>query len=466
MSPRTRLMASPAPGHGIGRTVRWLLHQEARALLTRLAGVKPFALQETMLPAAAITPAALVGIESVLLTERTKLLNRVHGFIRWLDGPGSTAPPDQLQRRFTLVRLNFNTVLSQFDLFSDVITQRSEQQTGVWLSGLDVFCADALSLQGAYFDAPNVICYLDRGPGAAIRRARTRLPGGAENPVAIVRVPRERMVGHGIASSVTHEVGHQAAALLDLVASLRPVIQARQRAAPPSESAAWGFWDRWISEIVADLWSVGKLGISSTLGLVGVVSLPSYFVFALHPEDPHPMPYLRVRLSCAIGRALYPHRQWRELARMWSALYPPTGLDESRRRVIEAMEATMPEFVALLVDHRPRSLRGRSLREIMPLAERRPERLIALDREWGQRLDRMRDQPPTLVFAVLGQARTRGSVSPESESELVGKLLTYWALRSTLELAGASAPSRVLPPALTPVPNGRPHRAAPMPVSV
>jgi len=34
--------------------------------------------------------------------------------------------------------------------------------------------------------------------------------GGGENPVAIVRVPRERMVGNGIASSLVHEVGHQA----------------------------------------------------------------------------------------------------------------------------------------------------------------------------------------------------------------------------------------------------------------
>ena len=75
-----------------------------------------------------------------------------------------------------------------------------------------------------YYEPPPVICYLDRGHGAAIRRARTRLPGGGENPVAIIRVPRERMVGSGIASSLVHEVGHQASALLDLVNSLRPVL--------------------------------------------------------------------------------------------------------------------------------------------------------------------------------------------------------------------------------------------------
>ena len=55
--------------------------------------------------------------------------------------------------------------------------------------------ADALRLSDGYFEAPPVVCYLDRGHGAAIRRARTRLPGGGESPVAIVRVPRERMIG-------------------------------------------------------------------------------------------------------------------------------------------------------------------------------------------------------------------------------------------------------------------------------
>ncbi len=62
-------------------------------------------------------------------------------------------------------------------------------------------------------------------PAPAIRRARTRLPGGGDNPVAIIRLPRERMVGSGIASSLIHEVGHQGAALLDLVNSLRPLLQ-------------------------------------------------------------------------------------------------------------------------------------------------------------------------------------------------------------------------------------------------
>src|SRR5919201_3639646 len=369
---------------------RWLLEQEARALLTRVGRVKPFALQETMLPAAALSPAALIAIERFLVGGRYDLREEVRAYLRWLEGEGRGASAADMQRRFTIVRLRFNDALSQFDLFSEVITQRSESETGVWLSGLDVFAADALSLPEPYFEPPQVICYLARGPGAAVRRARTRLPGGGDNPVAIVRVPRERMVGHGIGSSLVHEVGHQAAALLDLVPSLRPLLHERVTRASRRRRDAWTLWERWISEIVADLWSVGKLGIGSTLGLIGVVSMPSWVVFRIATDDPHPAPWIRVRLSCAVGDALYPHPQWRELSELWGALYPLGGLDPERQERLAALERTMPEFVELLVSHRPRSLGGRSVAEVLPLDERRPAQLAAYFRAWRGRHHRLR----------------------------------------------------------------------------
>ena len=192
-------------------------------------------------------------------------------FLDWLKGEGRTASPEEAQRRFIFLRLKINAVLSQLDLFNHVITQRSENENGVWLSGLDVVSADALALPG-YYEAPPVICYLDRGIGGAIRRARTRLPGGGENPVAVICVPRERMIGSGIASSLIHEVGHQGAALLGLVPSLKTELQAMQRQS--RDPQIWQLWENWISEIVADFWAIARVGVVSTLGLIGVVSLP------------------------------------------------------------------------------------------------------------------------------------------------------------------------------------------------
>lgn len=408
----------------------WLLAQEAHALLTRLARVKPLALHEAMVPAAGISRLALSSIETYLARGRRELSARVHRYLDWLRS--ADVSPAEAQRRFTLLRLRFNTVLSQFDLFADVLTQRSEHDTGVWLAGLDAVAADALALPACY-QAPPVICYLDRGVGAAIRRARTRLPGGGENPVAIVRVPRERMIGSGIASSLVHEVGHQAAALLDLVNSLRPVLKQLQR--DGDEAGVWRYWERWISEILADFWSVARVGVASTLGLMGVVSLPRAFVFRLSPEDPHPIPWIRVKLSCVMGKALYPHSQWDRLARVWESFYPTDGLDETRRSLLSKLEAGLLDFVSLLITHRPEGLRGNSLAKAMELDARQPARLSAYYAHWRAAPARMYRAPPSLAFAVLGQARADNKISPKEESDLLAKLLTHWALRNTLDMA-------------------------------
>ena len=417
----------------------WLLEQEARALLTRLARVKPFVLQETMLPAAGLMPDSQMAIENYLMRGRRRLRHLVNSFIDWLRAPRrQPVSGAEVQRRFTILRLRFTSVLTQFDLFNDVITQRSENETGIWLSGLDVVSADALQLPGTNIEIPPVICYLDRGVGAAIRRARTRLPGGGDNPVAIIKVPRERMVGSGIASSLVHEVGHQGAALLGLVESLRPVLRGLGRGGH-ADSQAWHWWERWISEIVADFWSVSRVGIASTMGLMGVVSLPRAFVFRVNPDDPHPAPWIRVKLSAAIGKALYPQAAWDRLTGAWEEFYPLAGLADEQRHLFNLLERTMPGLVTLLVNHRLPALQGRSVPEALGTSALQPARLRALLTKWRATPQHMYDVRPTLVFAVIGQGRADGNVTPEEESVVVGKLLAHWALRSTLEVESACA---------------------------
>ncbi|HKE14658.1 MAG TPA: hypothetical protein VKB80_07330 [Kofleriaceae bacterium] len=416
------------------RFALWHLEHEARGLLSRLGRVRSFALQETMVPAASLTVEAQSAIERFLTGGRRALRRQVRRFLAWIATPEArAAAPAEAQRRFTLLRLRFNVVLSHFDIFSEALSQRSEAENGVWLAGLDVAARDALELPGV-MEAPPVVCYLARGPGAAIRRARTRLPGGAQNPVAIIRMPRERMVGSGIASSLVHEVGHQGAALLDLVASLR--------AAMPAPAGAWSWWRLWISEIVADLWSVARLGAASTVGLIGVVSLPSPFVFRITPDDPHPPPYLRVKLSAAVGEALYPHPQWRRLVAMWESFYDVARLPPHQRAVYAELEASLPAFVAFLVGHRPPRLGGPSLGEALPGRERHPARLAEAFASWQERPALLRRAAPTLAFAGLGQARLDGLLEPEDEGDLVASLLRHWAWRATVDVSEVCAAMR------------------------
>jgi hypothetical protein len=156
-------------------------------------------------------------------------------------------------------------------------------------------------------------------------------------------------------------------------------------------------------------------------------------------HDPHPIPWIRVKLSCAIGNALYPHPQWQRLANVWESYYPVTGLDDKRRQLLRSLETGMPEFIRVLNNHRPEALRGRSLLEAMATAERTPVRLMALFGAWQRAPMQMYRSPPALVFAVLGQAKADGKLSPEDEGDLMAKLLTYWAMRSTLDMSEVCA---------------------------
>ena len=409
-----------------------ILCQEARALSARLDGVRPFGLLEAMVPAAALSPSALLGIERSLADGTEEIRERVDRFLEWLEvGGGDDVKPSEAQRRFALLRMRFNAVLSDFEIFSSALTQRSERDNGVWLAGLEVVAEDALALQGTWYSSTPLICYLDRGFGAAIRRARTRLPGGRENPVAIVRIPRERMIGCGIASSLVHEVGHQGAALLDLIPSIQPMLAALGRSGGSDESA-WRLWERWISEIISDLWSVARIGITSTMGLMGVMSLPRPFVFRISVADPHPTPWIRLKLSCAMGDALYPHPQWRHLSRIWDQLYPVEEESEARRLVLDSLLRTMPAFVKLLVGHRPRKLRGASLEEALALPELRPKALAGVYRNGPLTRNALLNVRPATAFAAVGQARLEAVITPARETQLIAELLEYWALRRSL----------------------------------
>jgi hypothetical protein len=240
------------------------------------------------------------------------------------------------------------------------------------------------------------------------------------------------MIGHGIGSSLVHEVGHQGAALLSLVESLRSALRDCERRSDGVEQRAWRCWSLWISEIVADLWSVAKLGVGSTLGLIGVVSLPRWFVFRPSGADPHPVPWVRVQVSSAIGAALYPDPQWTKIAELWSGLYPlehaPTGVRAALADLVEHI----PEFVATMLDHRPPALGGERLGSVLRMPDRQRSELLARFGAWRRPAD-LFTAPSTLALAVLGQARFDGLISPEQESRVLSGQLTRWAVRGSLD---------------------------------
>ena len=155
------------------------LVNETLALFSRIQTVRSFSLSTPMVQAAAVSAPAQAAINAHLAHVAFDLRRKLLEFVRWLKGPESrSVSAAKTQARYVLLKLRFNNLLDQVDIFADVLGQRSEHGTGTWVAGLDVLAEDALALAGGYYTPPPLICFLERGHGAAIRRARTRLPGG------------------------------------------------------------------------------------------------------------------------------------------------------------------------------------------------------------------------------------------------------------------------------------------------
>ncbi|SHO60751.1 hypothetical protein [Algoriphagus zhangzhouensis] len=406
------------------------LTREAESLQVRLIQHKPFIMTMPMVKGAEVSSSAMQKVSHLLQSSKSKLFKGINLFLENLKrAKKENKAPENLQKDLVILKLRFNSILDQMDIFADVLSQRSEHETGIWLSGLDALSEDGLKVGQPYFDeTPDLMVFLERGHGAAIRRARTRLPGGDQNPVAVIQIPRERLVGNGIAASIIHEVGHQGAELLGITQSLRSELQ-KMQTLQPQNSEYWKYYERWISEILADYWAMCHLGISATTGLMGVVSLPKYFQFRLDLDDPHPAPYMRVFISCAFGRWLFPNQAWNILWSFWERFYPLDGLPEKKVELVQNLQAMIPEFIKLVHLHKPKALKGKSLGELFPIRDRQPAKLNQKFLEWKSNTKLIQTAPPTLVFSVFGQARFLGKISPKEESKIFTQQLRNWAFK-------------------------------------
>lgn len=405
------------------------LISESKSLLSRLEEVKPFEMTIPMVRGASVSEEAFKQIGMLLNKGKIDLNKKIRDFINKLkSNMGNEQNEHKLQNQFSSLKLRFNQILDQLDIFADVLSQRGEHETGIWLSGLDSLAEDALKVGKDYYTIPPLVVFLERGHGAAIRRARTRLPGGDKNPVAVIQIPRERMVGNGIASSLVHEVGHQGSVLLNLIQSLKPVINEVKQTTPKKYKLAWDLYNRWISEVLADFWAVAQLGICATTGLMGVVTLPSYFQFRIRLDDPHPFPYIRVILSCRIGEQLFPDPQWNRLLNIWKSFYPISNLPREKQIILKLLDHEMNHFISIIINHRPTLLKGKRLIDIFDIQMRQPRVFRRIYRTWKINPALIKIKSPVFVFAILGQAKADNALNPKEESFLLKQQFNRWAI--------------------------------------
>lgn len=407
---------------------RHFLINESYALRQRLTELQPYALSTPMVAAASISGSAIKKINSILKIQGYNLRCRIDAFIKKMKQPESLSSYEA-QAQFALLKLHFNHILDQLDIFSDVMSQRTEYQTGVLIAGLDILAEDAMNILVPLYDVPPVVCFPERGHGAAIRKARTKLPGGITNPVAIIQIPRERLVGSGIAASIIHEVGHQGSTELRLKESIGLEIEkVMQHSAEAIHQQAWDYYRRCLSEILSDFWAMTHLGICATTGLMAVMSLPEIFLFKVNREDPHPFPWFRVMLSIAFGTHLFPNKQWNDIRQLWHSLYDTTHISEEHKTFTNTLLQLAPSFVSLVCNHESELLKGHKLVDIFNYKDRRPQQLNQYFDSWKQSPKMIFKATPSLVFAVIGQAKWDKKISVKQECEILTKLLKHWAL--------------------------------------
>jgi hypothetical protein len=74
------------------------------------------------------------------------------------------------------------------------------------------------------------------------------------------------------------------------------------------------------------------------------------------------------------------------------------------------------------------------------------QQLVANYRRWQRTpIVSMSTVAPSLAFAVIGQARAAGALTPEAEARLLTELLNIWAFRSTLDISALCAEQQPIP---------------------
>jgi hypothetical protein len=117
-------------------------------------------------------------------------------------------------------------------------------------------------------------------------------------------------------------------------------------------------------------------------------------------------------------------------------LYPTDELGADKQDLLRRLEAVLPAFAELVFNHRPASLRGQRVADIFPAAERQPDQLRALYDTWQQHPHLRERGAPSLVFAVVGQAKADGRITTNEEVRVLGHMLNHWALNRARNYCG------------------------------
>lgn len=278
------------------------------------------------------------------------------------------------------VRQAFLRTETTLDFFADALATRANPRTSALLRACDHLATRSLAevLTPLGRQVPPVLTYLDRGLGASILKAGTRMyDPGTENPVAAIKVVRHNLLRP---TSLIHEAGHQVAHLLDWN---RPLADALREAAHRFSPAVAPLWASWASEIGADAFAFAHTGFAALAAMRDVVDGPSDDVFRILPGDPHPPGWLRVLLGAQMCRSAFGVGPWDPLQTAWLGEHPLERCPPEARPLFDLSARAMPGIVDAILYRPFASFGNRPLTALIDPRRVSPGALVRLELELG-----------------------------------------------------------------------------------
>ena len=300
---------------------------------------------------------------------KIELLRRSDELDRIARSSRSASPSVFLGRKEVLHRRYLEAV-SILDLYQDILLQRTGPYRR-FLVGCDRLATTAYrqlmvdaGWPAAVLNKTPPLVYLDQGRSPAILRRGAQLlansPWAFRNPFPMIKLPYGHLSAPWSLTAILHEVAHDFYGTIPgLESEVSETINrsARSAGSTPREAQAW---QRWTSEIFADVVGLLLGGPTVASSLMDILTKPRSQVFRFDPEDPHPPPYVRMLITFEALRRL----GWKPSAaeKHWRSMYG--GLPSDRFAVFANLGRTTSAVVDAVLRTPLAALRSRRLESL------------------------------------------------------------------------------------------------------
>ena len=259
--------------------------------------------------------------------------------------------------------------------YTVALNSRTTPNIAALLRACDILCRKSMLelLEPLGKSVPDVLTYVDKGVGASILKAGLRLWDGNLSSVAALKVTQHNLFRP---TAIIHETGHQMAHILDWTTELATAFEKNLSAHPAPVRSAFASW---ASEIAADAFAFVHTGFAAVASLHDVVSGAPYSVFAYHPNDPHPISYLRVLMNAEMCRQFFGQGAWDDLEEAFKNDYDANLVNYPSVSLIQQCVKALPEVVAIILKASYRSFGNRPLTQIINPLRVSPRELEKLE---------------------------------------------------------------------------------------